>query len=129
MVFLKNQLDELCDLVKTTYNIDLYDLRIRVIVKKEKVEIEKTVWWEILHNTVCKKRACGQAFFDKNRIIAEDIEHSHSEKRYYCFGNLGDAIMTVRFTHRGMKIRIIGAGYWRQVKKIYEKAQKDKLHQ
>ena len=69
-----------------------------------------------------------QAFFDKNRIIAEDVERSYSEKRYYCFGNVGNAIMTVRFTHRGAMIRIIGAGYWRQGKKIYEKAQKDKLH-
>ena len=26
------------------------------------------------------------AFADSNRIIAEDIEHSHLEKRYYCLG-------------------------------------------
>ena len=69
-----------------------------------------------------------QAFFDENRIIAEDIEHSHSEKRYYCFGKVDTAVMTVRFTHRSTKVRIIGAGYWRQGKKIYEKAQKDKIY-
>ncbi len=34
--------------------------------------------------------------------------------------------MTVRFTYRENVIRIIGAGYWRRGKKIYEKAQKDK---
>lgn len=68
------------------------------------------------------------AFTDPNRVIAEDIEHSHSEKRYYCFAKLDDEIMTVRFTYRGNTIRIIGAGYWRQGKKIYEKAQKDKIY-
>jgi len=26
------------------------------------------------------------AFLDKNRVIAEDLEHSQNEKRYYCFG-------------------------------------------
>jgi hypothetical protein len=29
--------------------------------------------------------------------------------------------MTVRFTYGKSKIRIIGAGYWRKGKKIYEK--------
>jgi uncharacterized protein len=63
-----------------------------------------------------------RAFLDPNRLIAEDLEHSQTEKRYYCFGNIDNAIMTVRFTYRGSKIRIIGAGYWRKGKKIYEKA-------
>lgn len=63
------------------------------------------------------------AFLDPNRVIAEDLEHSYSEQRYYCFGKVDQDIMTVRFTYRGNKIRIIGAGYWRQGKKIYEKAQ------
>ena len=65
-----------------------------------------------------------QAFLDANRIVAEDIEHSQQEKRYYCFGKVNENIMTVRFTYRGKIIRIIGAGYWREGKKIYEKSQK-----
>jgi hypothetical protein len=32
--------------------------------------------------------------------------------------------MTVRFTYRGNTIRIIGAGYWRKGKKIYETSNK-----
>lgn len=64
-----------------------------------------------------------KAFFDPKRIIAEDLEHSFNETRYYCFGKIDQAIMTVRFTYRGQKIRIIGAGYWRKGKSIYEKAQ------
>jgi hypothetical protein len=52
-----------------------------------------------------------QAFLDPNRIIAEDLEHSKSEARYYCFGKVDGAIMTVRFTYRNQTIRIFGAGY------------------
>lgn len=63
-----------------------------------------------------------QAFLDPNRLIAKDIAHSQEEQRYYCFGLVLDAVMTVRFTYRGHIIRIIGAGYWRRGKKIYEKA-------
>lgn len=66
-----------------------------------------------------------KAFLDKKRIIAEDLEHSQREKRYFCFGKVNDLVMTVRFTYRENKIRIIGAGYWRKGKKIYETSQKD----
>ena len=61
------------------------------------------------------------AFLDQNRVILEDLEHSNDEKRYYCLGKVAGGIMTVRFTYRENKIRIIGAGYWRKGKKIYEK--------
>ena len=62
------------------------------------------------------------AFLDENRFIAEDLSHSKDEKRYYCFGlnEKGDGILTVRFTYRTASIRIIGAGYWRKGKNIYE---------
>ena len=62
------------------------------------------------------------AFLDKNRVIAEDLEHSQNEKRYYCFGlnEQGNGILTVRFTYRSGRIRIFGAGYWRKGKKTYE---------
>ncbi|WP_423064315.1 BrnT family toxin [Candidiatus Paracoxiella cheracis] len=62
-----------------------------------------------------------RAFLDVHRVIAEDTEHSLSEKRYYCFGKVDGEVMTVRFTYRDNKVRIIGAGYWRKGKKIYEK--------
>ena len=62
------------------------------------------------------------AFFDPKRVIARDIAHSGTEKRYYCFGKVGDGIATVRFTIRRRRIRIIGAGYWRKGKAAYETA-------
>lgn len=62
-----------------------------------------------------------RAFLDPHRVIAEDRSHSNKEKRYYCFGLLVDGVLTVRFTWRGGVIRIIGAGYWRRGRKIYEK--------
>lgn len=64
--------------------------------------------------------AAQYAFTDPRRVIAEDVSHSETEKRYYCFGRVDDGIMTVRFTYRGNVVRIIGAGYWRKGKQIYE---------
>ena len=61
------------------------------------------------------------AFLDPKRVIAEDLGHGSTEKRHYCFGVVGDGIMTVRFTYRESSIRIIGAGYWRKGKRIYER--------
>ncbi len=66
------------------------------------------------------------AFLDCNRVILEDLDHSENEKRYYCLGMVAGGIMTVRFTWRNSKIRIIGAGYWRKGRKIYE--EKNKIH-
>ncbi|MCX7725922.1 MAG: BrnT family toxin [Chitinispirillaceae bacterium] len=63
------------------------------------------------------------AFLDPKRKILFNDKHSTTEMRYYCLGKVGDKILTVRFTIRGSKIRIIGAGYWREGKKRYE--QKD----
>ena len=60
------------------------------------------------------------AFFDPKRIIAEDLSHSGTEQRFFCFGWVDGGVMTVRFTHREGHIRIFGAGYWRKGKKIYE---------
>ena len=66
------------------------------------------------------------AFLDYNRVILEDLEHSGNEKRFYCLGKVSGGIMTVRFTWRKRKIRIIGAGYWRKGKKIYD--DQNKIH-
>ena len=66
------------------------------------------------------------AFLDPQRIILEDLEHSGIEKRFYCLGRVAGGILTVRFTFRNNQIRVIGAGYWRKGKKIYEK--ENRLH-
>ena len=60
------------------------------------------------------------AFADTNRVIAEDSAHSSGEKRYFCFGRVGAGVLTVRFAYRTGIIRIIGAGYWRKGKQIYD---------
>jgi uncharacterized DUF497 family protein len=65
-------------------------------------------------------RLAQGAFFDPHRVIAEDLDHSGTEQRYFCFGRVGGGVMTVRFTWREGHIRIFGAGYWRKGKKIYE---------
>ena len=60
------------------------------------------------------------AFLDPRRVIAEDLDHSGTEQRYFCFGMVDGGVMTVRFTYRDGRIRIFGAGYWRKGKQIYE---------
>jgi uncharacterized protein len=66
------------------------------------------------------------AFFDPKRVIAKDLAHSEAEERFYCIGHAGGGILTVRFTYRRQVIRIIGAGYWRKGKVVYEK--ENRLH-
>jgi len=66
------------------------------------------------------------AFADPQRRIAEDEKHSREEQRYYCFGKVGEGILTVRFIYRNHVIRIFGAGYWRQGRRIYE--EQNKIH-
>ena len=93
---------------------------------------EKTTFeWDENKNRLNQKKhnisfeEAQYAFSDTKRIIAKDLEHSESEERYYCFGKISENnIVTVRFTYRNNKIRIIGAGYWRKGKQIYEKENK-----
>lgn len=61
------------------------------------------------------------AFADPQRVIAKDETHSQTEERFYCFGEVDGGVLTVRFTYRASVIRIIGAGYWRKGKAIYER--------
>jgi uncharacterized protein len=60
------------------------------------------------------------AFLDPARVIAKDLSHSKGEPRFYCFGEVGGGVLTVRFTYRADVIRIFGAGYWRRGKRLYE---------
>jgi uncharacterized DUF497 family protein len=66
------------------------------------------------------------AFLDASRVVARDMRHSHTEQRYYCLGMVGPGVLTVRFTYRSGVIRIIGAGYWRKGKKLYDA--QNKIH-
>lgn len=43
------------------------------------------------------------AFRDPLRGIAEDLDHGGREQRYFCFGRVEGAVMTVRFTWRKPK--------------------------
>ena len=65
-----------------------------------------------------------EVFLDSRRVIAEDVNHSKEEQRFYCFGRVGGGIMTVRFAYRDNIIRIYGAGFWRKGRKIYEEQNK-----
>lgn len=67
--------------------------------------------------------ALARAVFDDPRLVlAEDLEHSSAEPRYFALGMVEGGVLTVRFTVRGDRVRIIGAGYWRKGKAFYEEA-------
>lgn len=68
-----------------------------------------------------------RAFADPRRVLADDLAHSDEEKRYYCLGEVDGAVLTVRFTLRGNKIRLIGAGYWRKGRKAYD--EENQIHE
>ena len=62
------------------------------------------------------------AFRDPQRLIIQDVFHSTEEERWFCVGDIGTGIVTVRFTYRENTIRIFGAGYWRRLRKQYLQA-------
>jgi uncharacterized DUF497 family protein len=61
-----------------------------------------------------------RVFYDRNRLIIADKKHSDTEARFFCIGDDGNGIATVRFTMRNKNIRIFGAGYWREGRDRYE---------
>ena len=63
----------------------------------------------------------AKVFKDVKRKIFTDSQHSKSETRYFCIGKVDNKILTIRFSYRKNKIRIIGAGYWRKGRRYYEK--------
>ncbi len=91
---------------------------------------EPSFEWDEAKNTANQRthgvsfHEAQHAFLDPRRVIADDLAHSQLEQRYYCFGvnSDGTGVLTVRFTYRSGRIRIIGAGYWRKGKAVYEQA-------
>ena len=62
------------------------------------------------------------AFLDPSRVIAEDIDHSGNERRYFCFGQVEGAVTDgtlhmAKRTNQGFR-----AGYWRKGKAMGEEA-------
>ncbi|MFA5975804.1 MAG: BrnT family toxin [Elusimicrobiota bacterium] len=66
-------------------------------------------------------RTAAKAFLDSHCLMVEDSKHSQEEPRWFCIGDIGGTVVTARFTYRGRQIRLIGAGFWRKGKKLYEK--------
>ncbi len=68
------------------------------------------------------------AFDDPYALVIFDEVHSDKrELRWWLLGKIEERVLLVRYTHRptGL-VRIIGAGYWRQGKEIYENYWKEK---
>lgn len=69
-------------------------------------------------------REAALVFSDPDVHIYFDKAHSSDEERLYAIGKVGDEILTVRFVYREGKIRIFGAGYWRDGRRRYEAEKK-----
>ncbi len=65
-------------------------------------------------------RTAMKAFADPRRKILTDERHSRGEPRFFCVGTADGKIVTVRFTYREGKIRILGAGHWRKGRRFHE---------
>jgi len=62
----------------------------------------------IKHNISC--RESEEVFLDDKLVMVEDEKHSIKEKRYLIIGkNFEGKILTIVFTNRNKKIRIISA--------------------
>jgi len=91
-----------------------------------------TFEWDALKNKQNREKHgvsffdAQHAFADPQRVIIEDLSHSKNEERFFCLGKVKGGLMTVRFTERQGRIRIIGAGYWRKGRKIYD--QENQIH-
>jgi uncharacterized DUF497 family protein len=83
--------------------------------------------WDEVKNGINKQKhgisfeEAQTAFLDTHRVIARDADHSSTEERFFCIGRADEGILTVRFTMRERTIRILGAGYRRKGKQLYEK--------
>ncbi len=84
---------------------------------EEKSELNKKI-----HGLDLKEAT--EAFKDPDRTIAINEAHSQEEQRFYLMGLVQGRVATIRFTYRGNIVRLIGAGYWRKGRKIYEKEKK-----
>ena len=73
----------------------------------------------ILKHGVDFKTAAG-VFKDPGVQIYEDKRHSADEDRFFALGKIHEEVLTVRFTYRDGRIRILGAGFWRGGRKRYE---------
>jgi uncharacterized DUF497 family protein len=68
-----------------------------------------------------------EAFRDPTGVQLVDRAHSDEEDRFYWIGKTSSGkILTVWFTRRANKIRIIGCAEWRKMRSLYDEAAKIK---
>ena len=69
-----------------------------------------------------------QVFFNQPLIVAEDLQHSQEEERFYVLGRTDrDRRLFITFTIRKKQIRVISSRDMnKKERKIYEKRKKEK---
>lgn len=64
-----------------------------------------------------------EAFQDPKGVQLVDKNHSNHEHRFYWVGRVTSGkILTVWFTRRGSRIRVIGCAEWRKFRSFYYEA-------
>jgi uncharacterized DUF497 family protein len=94
------------------YRVSILRLRFEWDTEKEKANLTK-------HGVDFSEATA--AFYDPKHLISADEGHSAEETRLFCIGRTARGILMVRFTYRSETVRIIGAGYWRKGRRLYEK--------
>ena len=79
--------------------------------------VESFEWDPVKQDANIAKHGVG---FHDAQLAFLDPKRNAAEARYFCIGRVRDGILTVRFTWREKRIRIIGAGFWREGRKLYE---------
>lgn len=61
----------------------------------------------------------AKVWADSRRFVRTDLKHSIEEPRFFIVGQVERTVLTVRYTVRGDRNRIIGAGAWRRGRRAY----------
>lgn len=57
---------------------------------------------------------------DAENLRKHGVSFGEAQIAFLDPGRVSEGVLTVRFTYRGNIIRIIGAGFWRRGRKLYE---------
>jgi hypothetical protein len=81
------------------------------------------------HSGIACPRECEQVFFNRPLVVAEDIQHSESEDRFFALGQSDSGrLLFVAYVLRGDKLRVISArDMTRREQKEYEGARIQEL--
>ena len=82
---------------------------------EKKKELQSFEWDQGNTNKIYRKHKvktfeCEEVFFDENKVILKDVQHSGEEERYVLLGKTKkERLLFIVFTTRQHKLRIVSA--------------------